>query len=102
MLILLNNFSVIGFVGGIFAPFFTLTGVIERAVEKQSGSKNLRRVLWMRDNCDYVPVPPEDAKLLIELHQASDRGNSVDDLKYDKKLQAWVYYENVKKRKTIK
>ena len=40
MLILLNNFSVIGFVGGIFAPFFTLTGVIERAVEKQSGSKN--------------------------------------------------------------
>lgn len=50
----------------------------------------------------YVLVPPEDAKLLVELHHASEKGNSVDNLKYDKRSRQWIFYENVKKRKTVK
>ena len=55
---------------------------------------------WMDD--DLVLVPKEDAKLLMELHRISEKGNSVDGLKYNKQSREWVYYEEVKHRKTVK
>ncbi len=51
---------------------------------------------------DLVLVPKEDAKLLMELHRISEKGNSVDGLKYNKQSREWVYYEEVKHRKTVK
>ena len=51
---------------------------------------------------DLVLVPKEDAKLLMELHRISEKGNCVDGLKYNKQSREWVYYEEVKHRKTVK
>ena len=51
---------------------------------------------------DLVLVPKEDAKLLMELHRISEKGNCVDCLKYNKQSREWVYYEEVKHRKTVK
>ena len=53
----------------------------------------------MNENID---VTSQDLRLLVELRHISEKGNSVDDLKYDKRSRQWVYYENVKRRKTIK
>ena len=68
-----------------------------RETELKVGKKGGR---WMDD--DLVLVPKEDAKLLMELHRISEKGNCVDGLKYNKQSREWVYYEEVKHRKTVK
>ena len=68
-----------------------------RETELKVGKKGGR---WVDD--DLVLVPKEDAKLLMELHRISEKGNSVDGLKYNKQSREWVYYEEVKHRKTVK
>lgn len=87
--------------GVIFARFFR-KGCFEGfwrnmyGFEQDIGSKGGR---WMDD--DLVLVPKEDAKLLMELHRISEKRNCVDGLKYNKQSREWVYYEEVKHRKTV-
>ena len=53
----------------------------------------------MKDN--YVLVPPEDAELLNEIKVASEKGHSTE-VKYIKRSQEWVFFENNKRKRTIK
>lgn len=50
----------------------------------------------------YVLVPPEDAQLLTELKEVSVKGHSADGVRYVERDKEWVFFENSKKRRSIK